>query len=62
MLEIVNIMLQVVTAVWTWSTTNLVPATAADVTLVHVGLWLPVILAALSFVVGLVTRRGSSRR
>lgn len=61
MLDVINVMLTVVTAVWTWATTNLVPATAADVTLVHVSLWLPLVFGALSFVIGLVTRRGSRR-
>jgi hypothetical protein len=58
MAAIIEAILSALTPIWTWVTTTFVPATAADVTLIHVGMWGSVILGFVSFFLNLVFRRG----
>ena len=60
MTAIVQAILQGVTAIWTFVTTTFVPTTASDVTLVHLGLWAPMLMGIMFSFLSLV--RGGGRR
>lgn len=61
MVAIVEAILQGVTAIWTFVTTTFVPSSASAVTLVHLGLWSPMLMGIMFSFLALV-RRGGSRR
>lgn len=58
MAAVVQAILDAILPIWTWVTTNFVPATAADVTLVHVALWSPFIMGLVFGFLSMVMRRG----
>ena len=61
MTQIVQEILTGVTAIWTFVTATFVPASSSDVTLVHLGLWSPMLMGIMFSFLSLV-RRGGSRR
>jgi hypothetical protein len=58
MAAIIQALLAGITPIWTWVTTTFVPATAADVTLIHLGLWSSFIMSLVYGFLALVMRRG----
>jgi hypothetical protein len=54
MSAIVTELVAVMTALFTFVTTNLVPADAASLNIVHVGFWTPVIIGLTLQLVGMV--------
>jgi hypothetical protein len=62
MTDIVEAILQGVTAIWTFVVSTFVPASASDVTLVHLGLWAPMLMGIMFSFLSLVRRGGGGRR
>jgi hypothetical protein len=58
MAALIQALLDGLTPIWTWVTTTFVPATAADVTLIHLAMWSGFLFAMASAFLGLVFRRG----
>jgi hypothetical protein len=58
MAAIIQAILDAITPIWSWTTTTFVPATAADVTLIHVALWSSFIMSLVYGFLSLVMRRG----
>jgi hypothetical protein len=50
MVALVQVFVDVVGVLWTFVNTYMVPATVADVTIIHVAIWTPVIIGLLTMV------------
>lgn len=55
---VVQALLAPITAIWQFIVTTFVPATAADVTLVHFGLWGGLIISIMMSLLSMVRRAG----
>jgi hypothetical protein len=58
MTEIIEAILAGVAAIWGFVTNTFVPETAADVTLVHLGLWAPMLMGIMYGFLSLIRRGG----
>jgi hypothetical protein len=57
-----SLFLDLVTLLWNFMTTNFIPATAADVTLIHFFIWGGVVIGLLGAVWTMIRRAIASRR
>lgn len=62
MAAVITAIFAAITPIWTWVTTTFVPATSSDVTLVHVGLWSPLLMGIAFTFLSLVRKGGRGRR
>jgi len=51
MVAMVQIFIDVITILWTFVQTYLIPATVADINIIHVAIWTPVVIGLLSMVI-----------
>jgi hypothetical protein len=58
MAALIQAMLDALTPIWSWTTTTFVPATAADVTLIHLAMWSGFIFTVVGGFLAIVFRRG----
>jgi hypothetical protein len=61
MVAIVEEILKGVLAIWDFVVATFVPATSSDVTLVHLGLWGPLLMGIMFSFLALVRKSGSRR-
>jgi hypothetical protein len=61
MTALVQVFLDVIGALLTFITTYLIPAEAADVTILHVAIWTPVVVGLAGLTVSFVKRMWSRR-
>lgn len=54
MSDLIQVFIDVVTALYTFVSTNLIPATAADVNIIHVAIWTPVVIGLIKLVVSMI--------
>lgn len=58
----VQIFIDVITVLWTFVSSYLIPATVADINLIHVAIWTPVVIGLLSMVVGFAKSMWARRK
>lgn len=62
MAAMIQIFIDVITILWTFVQNYLIPTTVADINLIHVAIWTPVVIGLLTMVIGFAKSMWARRK